>query len=55
MSKTIHLAPGLTFPLDLVTQTLGILAKRRAGKSYATRRLAEQLLKGIIYLTPLRE
>jgi hypothetical protein len=43
--KTIHLAPGLSLPLDIVTQTVGILAKRRAGKSYLARRLAEQLLK----------
>lgn len=37
------LAPNLKLPIDAVTQTFGILAKRRAGKSYLTRRLAEQL------------
>lgn len=42
--RTLHLAPRLSLPLDAVTQTIGILAKRRAGKSYMARRLAEQLL-----------
>ena len=42
--RTLHLAPRLSLPLDAVTQTIGILAKRRAGKSYLARRLAEQLL-----------
>lgn len=43
--RTLHLAPHLSLPLDAVTQTIGILAKRRAGKSYLARRMAEQLLK----------
>lgn len=43
--KTIAVAPGLTLPLDVVTQTVAILAKRRAGKSYTMRRLVEQLFK----------
>lgn len=43
--KTISIAPGLALPLDVVTQTVAILAKRRAGKSYAMRRLVEQLFK----------
>lgn len=43
--KTLKLASNLALPLESVTQTIGILAKRRAGKSYAARRLAEQLLK----------
>lgn len=40
----LHLSPNLSLPLDAVTQTLAILAKRRAGKSYTARRLAEQFL-----------
>lgn len=44
MSK-LHLAEHLSLPLDVVTQTVAILAKRRAGKSYTMRRLAEQLFK----------
>lgn len=42
MSK-LQLATNLALPLDAVTQTIAILAKRRAGKSYTMRRLAEQL------------
>jgi len=35
----------LALPVDVVTQTIGILAKRRAGKSYLARRLSEQLYR----------
>jgi hypothetical protein len=41
----LRLAPDLTLPVDAVTQTVAILAKRRAGKSYTARRFAEQLYK----------
>ena len=41
----LHLAENLTLPLDLVTESVGILAKRRAGKSTTARRLTEQLHK----------
>ena len=39
----LRLAKDLALPIDLVTQTIGIVAKRRAGKSYLARRLVEQL------------
>jgi hypothetical protein len=39
----LKLAEGLSLPLETVTQTIAILAKRRAGKSYTMRRLVEQL------------
>ncbi len=42
MSK-LRISDDLALPLDAVTQTIGILAKRRAGKSYLARRLAEQI------------
>lgn len=42
---TLKIAAGLALPLDTTTQAIGILAKRRAGKSYTARRFAEQLLK----------
>jgi uncharacterized protein len=45
MSRHLDLAPGLSLPIDAVTQTIAILAKRRVGKSYAARRFAEQLFK----------
>jgi uncharacterized protein len=41
----LKLADNLKLPLDVVTQTIAILAKRRAGKSYTMRRLTEQLVK----------
>ena len=41
----LTLAKDLRLPLDAVTQTIAILAKRRAGKSYTMRRLVEQLFK----------
>jgi uncharacterized protein len=45
MSAALKIADGVTLPIEAVTQTIAILAKRRAGKSYTARRLAEQLHK----------
>lgn len=45
MKKVIEVSKDLSLPIDLVTQTVAILAKRRSGKSYTARRLSEQLLK----------
>jgi uncharacterized protein len=39
----LHIADGLSLPLDVVTEPLGILAARRAGKSNAAVRIAEQM------------
>ena len=44
MTDRIMLATELRLPLDIVTETVAILAKRRAGKSYTARKLSEQLL-----------
>ena len=41
--KGIHIAKGLKLPLDTVTESIGLLAKRRAGKSTTARKIAEQL------------
>jgi len=41
--KTLRMAPKLALPLSAVTESIGILAKRRAGKSTTARRLTEQL------------
>lgn len=41
----IHLGASFYLPLEVVTQSLGILAKRRAGKSYTGRRFSEQFFK----------
>lgn len=39
--KKITLSKELSFPLDLITQSVSILAKRRVGKSFTARKLAE--------------
>jgi uncharacterized protein len=43
--KTIRIAKGLDLPLDAVTQTLAILARKGSGKTFTARRFAEQLFK----------
>lgn len=43
MSKALHIAESFSLPLELVTQTVAVLAKRRAGKSYLLARLVEEL------------
>jgi hypothetical protein len=40
----IKLASDLSLPLELVTESVAILARKRAGKSYTARKLAEGLL-----------
>jgi DNA helicase HerA-like ATPase len=40
----LRIASDLALPLDATTQAIGIVAKRRVGKSYTARRFAEQLL-----------
>ncbi len=45
MSKLLKLSKDVSLPLDAVTQTMAILAKRRAGKSYTARKLTEELLR----------
>jgi hypothetical protein len=44
-NKKINIAEGLSLPLEIVTNTIAILAKRRSGKSYTMRKLVEQLFK----------
>jgi hypothetical protein len=39
----LRIAEDLALPLEFTTQTAAIVAKRRAGKSYLSRRIAEQL------------
>lgn len=42
---TLHLADKFTLPLDTVTESIAILARKRAGKSHTAKRLVEQLHK----------
>lgn len=44
MSK-LRISSDLTFPLELVTESVAILAARRAGKSHTAKKLTEQLHK----------
>lgn len=45
MAKQLHIADWFFLPSDAVTETFGIVARRRAGKSYTARRIAEQIHK----------
>lgn len=45
MSGSLDISPTLQLPLDAVTETFAILAKRRAGKSNAAVVMAEQMHK----------
>ena len=54
--RKLKLAENLFLPLDFVTQTLGILAKRGVGKTYAALKLAEETLKAglrIVVIDPI--
>jgi uncharacterized protein len=42
--KELVIAEGLALPLEVVTMTQAILARKRSGKSYLAQKLAEQLL-----------
>ncbi|MGB8645067.1 MAG: helicase HerA-like domain-containing protein [Anaerolineae bacterium] len=43
--KGLRISPDLTLPLDFITQTAAILAKRRVGKSYTASVIAEEMVK----------
>lgn len=43
--RQLRISAELALPLDATTQAIGILAKRRVGKSYTARRFVEQLYK----------
>ncbi len=52
----LNIAPGLKLPLALVTETVGIVARRGAGKTHCGVCLAEEFLKAgvqIVVLDPL--
>lgn len=53
---TLHIAPGLALPDDLVTQPCAILARRGAGKTYTASVMTEELLRAglpVVALDPL--
>ena len=45
MTKGLHISDDLTLPLEFVTSTQAILAKKRVGKTYTASVEAEELLK----------
>jgi len=51
----LHLAPNLSLPIEAVTQTFAILAKRGMGKSYTASVMAEEMLKAgqhVVFIDP---
>ena len=54
--KQLRIASGLSLPLDAVTQTFGILARKGAGKTYTAAVFAEELIGAglpVVILDPL--
>ena len=45
MSRTLHISDNLILPLDAVTQTFAIMAKRGVGKTHTGSIMAEEMLK----------
>jgi len=45
MKTTLHVSPDLRLPLDLITETAAIIAKRGVGKTYTASVITEELLK----------
>lgn len=43
--KKLHISPDLALPLDAVTQTFAIMAKRGVGKTHTASVMAEEMLK----------
>ncbi len=41
----LRLAPGLTLPDDIVTEAIGIVANRGAGKTYTSKALVELMTR----------
>jgi DNA helicase HerA-like ATPase len=45
MTRKLHISPDLALPIEAVTETFAILAKRNAGKTYTAGVIAEELWK----------
>lgn len=43
--KHLNISPDLVLPLDFVTQTAAILARKRVGKTYTASVIAEEMVK----------
>jgi uncharacterized protein len=56
MVSKLHLGPSFSLPLEAVTQTFAILAKRGVGKTYTASVMAEEMLKAgqqIVFIDPV--
>lgn len=53
MVKQLQPAPDLKMPLDAVTETFGLLATRGAGKTYAAKVIAEEMLDAGLHVVVL--
>ena len=45
MTKQLHISEDLALPIEFVTQTQAILARKRVGKSYTASVQAEEMLR----------
>lgn len=45
MTKGLHLAEGLTLPLEVVGEANAVIGKRNSGKTYTAKRLVEEMLR----------
>ena len=43
----LHISNDLSLPIEAVTQTFAILAKRRVGKTYTASVIAEEFVKAL--------
>lgn len=54
--KKLHISADLSLPIDTVTQTIGILARKGSGKSYCAAVVAEEMLEAgaqVIIIDPV--
>lgn len=49
-NKKLNIADGLALPLEAVTQTFGIMAKRGSGKTYTASVMTEEMLKAGLHV-----
>jgi hypothetical protein len=50
MTKPLNISQELALPLDAVTQTFGVLAKRGSGKTYLGMVMAEEMIKAGLHI-----
>lgn len=56
MTRTLRIGEGLVLPVDLITQTTGIFARKGAGKTYTASVIVEEVIKArlpVVVIDPL--